>query len=99
MRTRAQDAADNGDGASLGLTVHVHVRADTTVEVTTYPAQGRATVAFEGYRHAPDVTLFLHHAELRELRDLLTDTLTTLTENADADPTTGRADEVSDQAA
>ena len=53
------------------LTVNVHVRADTTVEVTTYPDEGRATVAFEGYRHATDVTLFLHTAELRELRDLL----------------------------
>src|SRR4051812_20166289 len=76
MRTRAQDDADYGDGASLGLTVNVHVRAETTVEVTTYPDQGRATVAFEGYRHATDVTLFLHMAELRDLRDLLNDTLT-----------------------
>ena len=31
------------------------------------------------------MTLFLRTAELRELRDLLTDTLTTLTD-ADADP-------------
>ena len=43
MRTRAQDDADYGDGASLGLTVNVHVRAETTVEVTTYPEAGRAT--------------------------------------------------------
>jgi hypothetical protein len=89
MRTRAQDDADYGDGASLGLTVNVHVRAETTVEVTTYPDQERATVAFEGYRHATDVTLFLHTAELRELRDLLNDTLTTLSAATDpaADPT------------
>ena len=89
MRTRAQDDADYGDGASLGLTVNVHVRAETTVEVTTYPEAGRATVAFDGYRHATDVTLFLHTAELQELRDLLNDTLTTLAAAADSatDPT------------
>jgi hypothetical protein len=89
MRTRAQDDVDYGDGASLGLTVNVHVRAETTVEVTTYPDQGRATVALEGYRHATDVTLFLHTAELQELRDLLNDTLTTLATATDSatDPT------------
>ena len=65
-------------------------RADTTVEVTTYPdagaGHGRRS---SGYRHATDVTLFLHTAELRELRDLLTDTLTTLSAATDSatDPT------------
>ena len=54
------------------------------MEVTTYPDQGRVTVAFEGYRHATDVTLFLPTAELRELRDLLNDTLTTLSAATDS---------------
>ncbi len=94
MRTRAQDDADYGDGASLGLTVNVHVRAETTVEVTTYPEEERATVAFEGYRHATDVTLFLHTPELQELRDLLNDTLTTLATATDSatDPTGANAE-------
>ena len=66
MRTRAQDDADGGGAARLTLTVNVHISADTTVEVTTYPGQGLATVTFEGPRHATDVTLFLHTPELRE---------------------------------
>ena len=75
MRTRAQEDADAGGEARLTLTVNVHISADTAVEVTTHPGQGLATVTFEGPRHATDVTLFLHTPELRELRDLLTDTL------------------------
>jgi hypothetical protein len=100
MRTRAQDDADYGDGASLGLTVNVHVRAETTVEVTTNLDEGRATVAFEGYRHATDVTLFLHTAELQELRDLLNDTLTALSAatGSATDPTDAEA-ETTDRAA
>ncbi len=86
MRTRAQDDADGGGEARLTLTVNVHISADTTVEVTTHPGQGLVTVTFEGRRHATDVTLFLHTPELRELRDLLTDTLSTLTDTADGDP-------------
>ncbi len=102
MRTRAQEDADGGGEARLTLTVNVHISADTTVEVTTHPGQGLATVTFEGRRHATDVTLFLHTPELRELRDLLTDTLTGLTENADRDPITdgdGGRGGVSDRAA
>ena len=99
MRTRVQDDADYGDGARLGLTVNVHVQPDTTVAVTTYPEQGRATVAFEGYRHAADVTLFLRSSQLRELRDLLTDTLTALTDTeSPTDPADGGAT-ASDRAA
>src|SRR5215212_9224756 len=102
MRTRAQKDADAGGEARLTLTVNVHISADTAVEVTTHPGQGLATVTFEGPRHATDVTLFLHTPELRELRDLLTVTLTGLTENADGDPIMdgeGGADGVSDRAA
>ncbi len=99
MRTLAQDDADGGGEARLTLTVNVHISADTTVEVTTHPGQGLATVTFEGPRHATDVTLFLHTPELRELRDLLTDTLTSFTGNADAEPTVGSGDGVSDRAA
>ena len=61
--------------------MNVHIAAETTVEVATFADQGRATVAFTGYRHASDVTLFLRTAELRELRDLLTATLAALTDN------------------
>ena len=102
MRTRDHDDADCGGEAHLTLTVNVHISADTTVEITTYPGRRLATVTFEGRRHATDVTLFLHMPELRELRDLLTDTLTTLTDTADADASTdgkGGTDGVSDRAA
>ena len=43
MRTRAQEDADGGSEARLTLTVNVHISADTTVEVATYPGQGLAT--------------------------------------------------------
>jgi hypothetical protein len=105
MRTRARDDADYGDGAHLTVTVNVHVSADTTVEVTTFADQGRATVTFTGYRHASDVALFLRTAELRELRDLLADALTALTdadspaEPAPVDPTGGGGEGVTDRAA
>ena len=105
MRTRAQDDADYGCGAHLAVTVHVHVWADTTVEVRTFADQGRATVTFAGYRHASEATLFLRTAELRELRDLLADTLTALTDAdspadpAPVDPVGGAGEGVTDRAA
>src|SRR6185312_9571779 len=98
MRTRAQDGADYGDGAHLTVTVNVHVSADTTVEVRTFADQGRATVTFTGYRHASDVALFLRTDELRELRDLLADALTALTE-APSEPAAGAGEGVTDRAA
>jgi hypothetical protein len=100
MRTRTQDDADYGDGAHLAVTVNVHVWADTTVEVRTFADQGRATVTFAGYRHASDVTLFLRTAELQELRNLLTDALTALTDaDSPADPAGGAGEGVTDRAA
>jgi hypothetical protein len=90
MRTRAQDDADYGDGAHLSLRVSVHVSTRTTAEVTTYPDEGRATIELGGYRGCTGVTLFVRTPELRELRDLLTDTLTTL--SADADTAADDAD-------
>jgi hypothetical protein len=83
MRTRAQDDADYGDGARLSVHVGVHLSPNTTVEIATVPQRGRATIEFSGNRHCTHVTLFAGVTELRELRDLLTDTLTTLT---DTDP-------------
>ncbi len=101
MRTRAQDDADYGDGAHLSLRVSVHVSARTTAEVTTYRDEGRATIDLGGYRGSTGVTLFVRTPELRELRDLLSDTLTTLTANTDAtaDGTAEGADRVTDRAA
>ena len=81
MRTMAQDDADYGDGAHLSVRVSVHLSDRTTAEVTTYPDEGRATIGLTGYRQSIGVTLFGHVPELRELRDLLTDTLTTLTDS------------------
>jgi len=81
MRTMAQDDADYGDGAHLSVRVSVHLSEQTTAEVTTYPDEGRATIGLSGYRQSIGVTLFGHVPELRELRDLLTDTLTTLTDS------------------
>jgi hypothetical protein len=100
MRTRVQDDADYGDGAHLSLRVSVHVSADTTAEVRTYVEEGRATIELGGYRGSTGVTLFVRTPELRELRDLLSDTLTTL---ANTDPSTEPADggdvKVTDRAA
>ena|SRR5918911_5710574 len=84
MRTRAQDDADYGDGAHLSLRVSVHVSARTTVEVTAHREQSRATIELSGYRGSTGVTLFVRMPELRELRDLLSDTLTTLTADVDS---------------
>jgi hypothetical protein len=78
MRTRVQDDADYGEGAHLGLRVSVRVSARTTAEVRTYVDEGRATIELGGYRGSSVVTLFVRVVELRELRDLLSDTLTTL---------------------
>ena len=84
MRTPAQDDADYGEGAHLSMRVSVHLSERTTAEVTTYPDEGRATIGLTGYRQSVGVVLFGRTPELRELRDLLTDALTTLTET-DAD--------------
>jgi len=66
----------------------VHLSDSTTAEVTTFPHEGRATIGFTGYRQSIGVTLFGRAPELRELRDLLTDTLTSLTgTDADGSPT------------
>jgi hypothetical protein len=78
MRTRAQDDSDYGDGAHLSLRVSVHLSARTTAEVTTYLDEARATIEFNGFRGSTGVTLFVRTPELRELRDLLSETLTTL---------------------
>ena len=80
MRTMAQDEADYGEGAHVSVRVSVHLSERTTTEVTTYPDEGRATIGLTGYRQSVGVTLFGRVPELRELRDLLTDTLATLTE-------------------
>ena len=99
MRARTHDTS-SGDGAHLMMTVNVHVSADTAVEVRTFADQGRATVTFAGYRHASEVTLFLRTAELRELRDLLADALTALTDaDSPADPAGGAGEGVTDRAA
>jgi hypothetical protein len=82
MRTRAQDDADYGDGAHLSLRVSVHLSARTTAEVTIYRDEGRATIDLGGYRGLTGVTLFVRVPELRELCDLLSDTLTTLSSEA-----------------
>ena len=88
MRTVAQDDADYGDGAHLSVRVSVHLSERTTAEVTTYPDDGRATIGLTGYRQSVGVILFGRTAQLRELRELLTDTLITLTEtDADGSPT------------
>jgi hypothetical protein len=60
----------------------VHLSPDTTVEVTTYPEEGRVTIDLGGYRGATGVTLSVRIPELRELRDLLSGTLTALTNDA-----------------
>ena len=78
MRTAAQDDADYGGGAHLSVSVSLHLSARTTVEVRTYPDESRATIGLTGHHHTPAVTMFGHIAELRELRDLLTETLTAL---------------------
>jgi hypothetical protein len=78
MRTRAQDDADYGDGAHLSLRVSVHVSARTPAEVTTFVDEGRATIDLGGYRGSTGVTLFVRTPELRELCDLLSETLTIL---------------------
>jgi hypothetical protein len=78
MRTAAQDDADYGGGAHLSVSVSLHLSARTTVEVRTYPDEGRATIGLTGHHHTPAVTMFGHIGELRELRDLLTETLTAL---------------------
>ena len=86
MRTAAQDDADYGDGAHLSVRLSVHLSEGTTAEVTTYPHEGRATVGLSGYRQSIGVTLFGRAAELREPRDLLTETVNTLTDtDIDAD--------------
>ena len=79
----SRTTADFGDGAHLSLRVSVHVSARTTAEVTTYADEGRATIDLGGYRGSTGVTLFVRTPELRELRDLLSDTLTTLSTDAD----------------
>ncbi|MBV9922777.1 MAG: hypothetical protein JOY78_18265 [Pseudonocardia sp.] len=100
MRTRVQDDADYGDGAHLSLRVSVHVSADTTAEVTTYVDEGRATIELGGYRGSTGVTLFVRTPELRELQDLLSDTLTTLIDDdATTEPADGADAKVSDRAA
>ena len=86
MRTPAQDDADYGDGAHLSVRVSVHLSEHTTAEVTTYADDGRATIGLTGYRQSVGVTLFGRVPQLRELRDLLTDTLTILTDT-DGAPT------------
>jgi hypothetical protein len=97
MRTLAQDDADYGDGAHLSVRVSVHLSESTTAEVTTYPHEGRATIGLTGYRQSIGVTLFGRAPELRELRDLLTDALTTLTGTAaDGSPTEAVASETTD---
>ena len=99
MRTMAQDDADYGDGAHLSVRVSVHLSDRTTAEVTTYPDEGRATIGLNGYRQSVGVILFGRASELRELRDLLTDTLTTLTDtdtDADGPPTDAVASETTD---
>jgi hypothetical protein len=103
MRTLAQDEADYGEGAHLSVRVSVHLSEQTTAEVTTYPDERRATIGLTGYRQSVGVTLFGRVPELRELRDLLTDTLTTLTDT-DGAPKAAVArdatdDPVGDQAA
>ena len=102
MRTLAQDEADYGDGAHLSVRVSVHLSDRTTVEATTYPDEGRATIGLTGYRQSVGVTLFGRVPELRELRDLLTDTLTILTDtDTDTDAVASNTTDVSteDQAA
>jgi hypothetical protein len=84
MRTRAQDDADYGDGAYLSLRTSVHLSPHTTVEVTTYPEEHRVTIGLGGYRGTTGVTLFVDMQELQELRDLLSGTLTALTNNEQA---------------
>ena len=92
MRTPAQDDADYGESAHLSVRVSVHLCDHTTVEVATYPAERRATIGLSGYRQSAGVILFGRVPELRELRDLLTDTLTILndtdTDDAVASDTT-----------
>jgi hypothetical protein len=105
MRTRAQDDADYGEGARLSVHVGVHLSPDTTVEIATAPHRGRAAIEFSGNRHGTQVTLFAGVAELRELRELLTDTLTTLTDTvpsrtaAPGDSSGSSGDAVRDRAA
>lgn len=82
MRTAAQDDADYGEGAHLSVSVSLHLSPRTAAEVRTFPEEGRATIGLTGYRHTPVVTVFGHVDELRELRDLLTDTLAALTTDA-----------------
>ena len=97
MRTPAQDDADYGDGSHLSVRVSVHLSDRTTAEVTTYPHEGRATIGLTGYRQSIGVTLFGREPELRELRDLLTDTLTNLTESdADGSPEEAAASDTTD---
>ena len=79
MRTAAQDDADYGGGAHLSVSVSLHLSARTTVEVRTYPDESRATIGLTGHHHTPAVTVFGHVDELRELRNLMTDTLAALT--------------------
>src|SRR5690348_2937501 len=95
MRTLAQDEADYGDGAHLSVRVSVHLSERTTAEVTTYADEGRATIGLTGYRQSVGVTLFGRVPELRELRDLLTDTLTTLA-HTDGAPTDAVARDATD---
>ena|SRR5690349_20847303 len=96
MRTVAEDEADYGEGAQLSVRVSVHLSDRTTAEVTTYPDEGRATLGLTGYRQSVGVTLFGRVPELRELRDLLTDTLTILTDtDTDADAVVSDTTDVS----
>ena len=99
MRTPAQDDAAYGDGAHLSVRVSVHLSDRTTAEITTYPDEGRATIGLTGYRQSVGVILFGRTQELRELRDLLTDTLATLTAtdtNADGSPIGAAASDTTD---
>jgi hypothetical protein len=91
MRTAAQDDADYGEGAHLSVSVSLHLSARTTAEVRTYPDEGRATIGLTGHHHTPAVTVFGHVDELRELRDLLTDTLAALTTDATGQDGTDQA--------
>ena len=91
MRTATQDDADYGEGAHLSVSVSLHLSTRTTAEVRTYPDEGRATIGLTGHHHTPAVTVFGHVDELRELRDLLTDTLAALTTDGTGQDETNEA--------